>query len=111
VSEFAGATGEGQLARKADQPDPRIEQVASLHLTLHESEGDYEFSGYASSPRENKDYWIIHVSEKGKIIHDTTLPRLDGGATFSHNDLTILGAEVDRLKRIFSTDITTVPSI
>lgn len=110
MSEFAGATSEGQLGRKADQADPRIEQVASLRLTLHESEGGYVFAGYASSPRGNEDYWIIHVMEAGKVIYDTKIPRLDGG-TFSHHDLTLLGNEVDRLKRIFSVDIHTVPSV
>jgi len=93
------------------EADPRIEAVASLFVCLKESEGDYTFIGYASNPRETASYWIIHVMEKGKVLHDVKVPRLDHGADFSHNDLTALGKKVDQLKRIFNHLIDVHPGL
>lgn len=93
------------------EADPRLQAVASLFACLKESEGGYAFIGYASNPRDTTSYWIIHVMEKGKVIHDVKVDRLDAGADFSHNDLTLLGNEVDRLKSIFNPNISLYPGV
>lgn len=110
VSERVPSGAADQLPVPKPEADPRLEKVASLHLTLKESEGGYTFAAYASDPRETTDYWVVHVMQNGKVLYDTTIPRLDGGG-FSHNDLTILGKTVDELKRAFNPELYVHPSL
>lgn len=91
--------------RPKPEADPRLEKVASLQVGIKESEGDFTIIGYGSNPRERASYWVVHVMYEGKIISETSVPRLDLGNIFSHNDLVRLYQVIDQLKQQLNSSL------
>lgn len=105
MSEIEQLQTDRMWPRVQPESDPRMEAVAHLHCVLKESEGSYGFRAYASNPRLSNPHWVIHVIEDGKVLYDTTVPRLDVGGDYSHNDIVKMYAKIDELKRIFNSTL------